>query len=101
MSENKKIELNVSGMTCPSCANHVSDALNSVEGVEEVNVPGWQANKAIVTVNAGVVLTIEAGAYINEDSPKPLESGAAQRSCGAFNSALGWIIIGPHRAFHS
>jgi mercuric reductase len=54
MSKNKKIELNVSGMTCPSCAYHVSDALNSVEGVEEVNVPGWQANKAIVTANADV-----------------------------------------------
>ena len=54
MSENKKIELNVNGMTCPSCAYQITDALNNVEGVEEVNVPGWQANKAIVTVNAGV-----------------------------------------------
>jgi mercuric reductase len=54
MSKKKNIELNVSGMTCPSCTNHVSDALNSVEGVEEVNVPGWQENKAFVKVDAGV-----------------------------------------------
>jgi mercuric reductase len=51
MPELKDLELDVRGMTCPSCAHHVEEALNKVEGVEGANVPGWQSNKAIVSLS--------------------------------------------------
>ena len=35
-----EIDLEVRGMTCDSCALHVTKALRGVEGVIEVNVPG-------------------------------------------------------------
>ncbi len=54
MSELKKLELDVHGMTCPSCVYHVENALNKIEGVKKVNVPGWQSNKATVSLTADV-----------------------------------------------
>ena len=32
------IELNVEGMSCGSCVKHVTEALNTVEGVTKVDV---------------------------------------------------------------
>ena len=46
MSETIKIELGVRGMTCPNCSQHVSHALAGVTGVQSVDVPGWQSNRA-------------------------------------------------------
>ncbi len=41
-----EIDLEVGGMTCDSCAVHVTKALRRVEGVVEVNVPGWKSGRA-------------------------------------------------------
>ncbi|KKL85167.1 hypothetical protein LCGC14_1957430 [marine sediment metagenome] len=41
-----EIDLEVSGMTCDSCALYVTKALRGVEGVIEVNVPGWKSGRA-------------------------------------------------------
>ena len=41
-----EIELEVRGMTCDSCVLHVTKALRRVEGVIEVNVPGWKSGRA-------------------------------------------------------
>jgi len=54
MPEMKKLELDVRGMTCPSCAHHVENALNKVEGVEKAKIPGWQSNKATVSLTTDV-----------------------------------------------
>ncbi len=54
MSELKELELDVHGMTCPSCVHHVENVLNKIEGVEKVNVPGWQSNKATVSLTDDV-----------------------------------------------
>jgi len=43
--------LDVRGMTCDSCARHVTKALYLVPGVKDVDVPGWQSGQA--TVKAG------------------------------------------------
>ena len=51
MTKNKptsQIELEVRGMTCDSCALHVTKALQAVPGVAKVNVPGWESGKATV-----------------------------------------------------
>src|SRR5258708_27198003 len=44
----QQIELQVRGMTCVSCAQHVAHALESVAGVEKAIVPSWQAARATV-----------------------------------------------------
>lgn len=53
-----QIELDVRGMTCNSCALHVTKALQSVPGVENVVVPGWESGKA--TVYASPELNLKA-----------------------------------------
>ena len=40
------IDLDVRGMTCPSCGGHVQHALEGVAGVVSADVPGWQSSRA-------------------------------------------------------
>ena len=47
-TSNSEIELNVRGMTCDSCALHVTKALQSVPGVKNAIVLGWESGKATV-----------------------------------------------------
>jgi len=54
MSDQEKLELSVRGMTCDSCATHVTQALKSVPGVKEANVPGWQSGLATVIAKGDV-----------------------------------------------
>ncbi|MFQ5602695.1 MAG: mercury(II) reductase [bacterium] len=48
------IELQVTGMTCPSCASHVEQALQQVDEVLEAQVPAWNEDKALVKVQGEV-----------------------------------------------
>ncbi len=50
----QEITLEVKGMTCDSCAHHVTQALRQIPGVEEVDVPGWRSARATVTVDGDV-----------------------------------------------
>lgn len=54
MAEREELELSVRGMTCDSCAVHVTKALEGVEGVREVDVPGWKSGRARVIVQGDV-----------------------------------------------
>ncbi len=54
MSQRERILLDVQGMTCEGCAQHVTQALQSVPGVVQVHVPGWEAARAEVVVESGV-----------------------------------------------
>ncbi len=47
---NKRINLNLEGMHCASCANLIERSLNKVPGVEEANV-NFAAEKASVVIN--------------------------------------------------
>ena len=49
-----QIELDVWSITCDSCAVHVAEALKSVEGVTDAEVPGWQSARATVHVESAV-----------------------------------------------
>lgn len=51
-----QIELDVTGMTCDSCALHVTNALQVVPGVEKADVPGWESGKAIVLASPEISL---------------------------------------------
>lgn len=50
----QEIELAVLGMTCDACARHVTHALQGVEGVVQVEVPGWTSRRAILSAQPGV-----------------------------------------------
>lgn len=53
-TDRQVVELQVSGMTCDSCATHVVKALQQLDGIIEARVPNWQENKALVTVEGEV-----------------------------------------------
>lgn len=50
----QEIVLNVEGMTCDACAEHVRRALESVPGVSGVQVPGWASGQARVIASSEV-----------------------------------------------
>ena len=50
----EEVELEVRGMTCDSCALHVTKALRGVGGVLEVEVPGWRSGRARLVVEPKV-----------------------------------------------
>jgi len=50
----QRIELEVRGMTCDSCALHVTKALQGVGGVSQVHVPGWASGRATLSAPSGV-----------------------------------------------
>lgn len=63
-----QLELEVQGMTCDACALHVTRALQGVEGVLEVNVPGWASGQAFLSARPGVdeaqlVAAVEQAGY--------------------------------------
>jgi mercuric reductase len=68
MNETIQIELDVRGMTCPSCDRHVSHALAGVPGVQNVDVPGWQSSRVAVEAapevsDAALVEAVAAAGY--------------------------------------
>jgi mercuric reductase len=54
MADDKRLEFDIQGMTCDSCALHVEKALKSVPGVTSAAVPGWQSGQAMVTVEGEI-----------------------------------------------
>jgi len=50
----QQINLEVLGMTCDSCALHVTRALGGVDGVIEAHVSGWTSGRATVIAGPGV-----------------------------------------------
>ena len=51
----QRIDLRIEGMTCDGCAAHVRQALEGVEGVRSVVVPGWQEGQATVVAESGLL----------------------------------------------
>jgi mercuric reductase len=50
----QRIELEVRGMTCDSCAVHVTNALQGIDGVSLARVPGWASGRAVALAGPGV-----------------------------------------------
>ncbi len=64
----EEITLDIQGMTCDSCAVHVTKALQGVEGVSQAHVPGWASGRAGLSAQPGVsdeqlVKTIKNAGY--------------------------------------
>jgi len=86
MSEQQKINLRVEGMTCDGCAVHVTKALESVDGVVEAHVPGWQSRRAEVVAGPDVdldaltqaVAKVGYRATLEAPAPAPGNGGRVQ-----------------------
>ena len=50
----QQFDLEIEGMTCAGCGDHVADALRGVEGVETVRMGDWTEGRASVTTKRGV-----------------------------------------------
>ena len=90
-------ELVVHGMTCYSCAPHVTDALNSLACGLSVSVPDWAAGKATVTATeevnvAGLLSAVKAAGYsaISRSSTDRVKKIGAN----AHNADYDLIVIG-------
>lgn len=104
MKKRKKIELDVRGMTCDTCQDHVEKALKRVTGVEAVEIPGWHSNKAFVIVEegtsgedltasvkqAGYLATIKTSSAIDD----PLEQSGSGSSNGNNSNDFDLLVIG-------
>ena len=104
MNEIRKLELAVPGMTCATCPDHVERALRSVNGVEDIQIPGWKSKIAEVTVAFQVkdedLLTAvrDAGYPGTVKSSRPfdpeLAKGNGAESIGAGGNDFDLIVIG-------
>ena len=50
----KRIDLEIGGMTCAGCGEHVADALRSVDGARSVELDDWTDGRAAVTAHDNV-----------------------------------------------
>src|SRR5258708_14874724 len=64
----QQIELQIRGMTCVSCAQHVTHALENVKGVEKAIISGWQYGRATVIADdqvspTALITAVEEAGY--------------------------------------
>lgn len=67
----KQINLNVNGMMCVGCENRVKNAINTIDGVEEVNInynTGKVSIKTSKDIKQKIIDTIEDIGYEVEES---------------------------------
>lgn len=95
MIKKRKIELDIRGMTCDTCPNHVERALKKVAGVKMVEIPGWRSDKAFVTVEPEVAeedLTASvkrAGYHATVKTSSTMDDALEQNSSGSPNGRGG------------
>lgn len=77
--EAQRLDLDVHGMTCESCALHVEKALAALPGVQQVSVPGWKSSRAGLIAegeikNEDLAIALRGSGYAaSVRSRKPLE----------------------------
>ena len=92
-----KINLKIIGMTCDSCADHVTKALASVEGVSEVKIDSWKSSEAEVILNKEIdtenlITAVKKSGYSAEIQDEPTENQLPENSFEKSDYNL--IIIG-------
>lgn len=93
------IDLDIQGMTCDGCARHVTKALQTVEGVQEVQVHGWASGKATVTAtsevgDADLTEAVKAAGYKGRVVARRSEGGSPPSVERARNADYDLIVIG-------
>ena len=98
--EQQEFNLGIGGMTCASCDKHVRHALEAVNGVESVDIPGWQSGKASVVasknVNADVLVqaVTDAGYSATVRSQTPIHIQDIEIQNGNSSSDFDLLVIG-------
>jgi len=96
----QRIELDIRGMTCSSCAVHVKKSLFSVLGVENVNIPGWESGKATVIADEKVEsknlsrAVANAGYHASVKSIQNLETPVGSELVTQENVDFDLLVIG-------
>lgn len=96
--ESERLELEVRGMTCESCALHVEKALATAPGVKEVSVPGWKSARATVVAEGEVTAddlaaAVKGSGYtVAVRSRKPVRQAADRAASG--DEAFDLMILG-------
>jgi mercuric reductase len=95
----QQIRLQIMGMTCVSCAHHVSQALESVPGVAKVVLPGWQSAQAIVMADENVesdtlVAAVEAAGYAAKVQERQPAQSPASPLAGTESPDFDLLVIG-------
>lgn len=99
MNNQTSIELNIQGMTCPTCASHVQNALANVPGVQSANVPSWQASRAQLSVDEGIseaelVRAVEVAGYQAVVQASPQQAQETRLPTGSKKHDYDLLVIG-------
>jgi mercuric reductase len=100
MSNQQRIELTIAGMTCPDCRQHVIRALETVPGVQRVDVPGWQSARATLIADTRVaqddlIKAVEAAGYeATLQSQQPLITAEEGPDSGGADFDFDLMVIG-------
>jgi Cu+-exporting ATPase len=97
MSASATTELRVSGMTCNNCARHVTEAIQSVAGVQSASVDlqnamagvRWKSNAAI---NVSAILKAISKAGYEAKEISPAEGSDSKQSRWQWNLILGLAV---------
>src|SRR5712692_1604702 len=96
----QQIDLRISGMSCPSCSQHITHALNTVPGVHQVDLPNWQSARATVIADESLSPTaltaaVEVAGYaatVQDQHPLPTTQQASNTT--ATGNDFDLIVIG-------
>ncbi|MGK8290776.1 mercury(II) reductase [Pseudomonas putida] len=83
-------ELQIVGMTCASCADHVKEALEMIPGVHQADV-SYASGKAELTVDEGVSREQMQAAVEALGYRAAFEEATIQRRPGLLDKARGWL----------
>lgn len=95
----QQLELDIQGMTCDSCAIHVVKTLRDVPGVKAADVPGWQSEQAILTIepevsNEALVEAVEKAGYRATVSTREEATSPSQPTSNDHKQDYDLIVIG-------
>lgn len=94
-----QIELEIQGMTCDSCALHVTNALKGVTGVKAATIPGWQSGRATLAVEpvvseAALLDAVEQAGYRATVSTRRQAAAPQQLAGNGHQHDYDLIVIG-------
>jgi len=94
----KQFDLEIEGMTCAGCGEHVADALRGVAGVEEVRLDDWTEGRASVTAAGdlppGDLTAAVAEAGYSASVTRRRSDASSQSGRGESNPDYDLVVVG-------